>query len=151
MQRRECNKHNYLLTYLIFPRVLFPCENRGVTKCAKVSDRKTMPSKAPTAPKSVGAASSKAMLRKATHAKSVMKTSVAAGSGALPKPGAPSGTAVSRTPATVIPQRAGVLKISIGTKMSAAAPSPTAIGKHVRIDVKPPLVSIAALKASVRS
>jgi hypothetical protein len=32
MQLYECNKHNYLFTQLIFPRVLIPCENQGVIK-----------------------------------------------------------------------------------------------------------------------
>jgi hypothetical protein len=104
-------------------------------KRAKVSGRKTVPSKELVVPIGVGAASSKAAPTKAatstklTHAKSTLKASVASGAGTLPKVGAPSGATVSKITATVTASRAGVLKISTGTKRPATASSPTAKGK----------------------
>jgi hypothetical protein len=121
-----------------------------VGKCAMVSGHNAVPSKAPAAPKSVCMASSKIMLMKATHVKSAPKTSVATGAVVLPKPGVPSGTAVSKTAMTVTAPWAGVLNISTGTKRLATAPSPTAKGKQERVDVGPPAASSATCKASVQ-
>jgi hypothetical protein len=97
-----------------------------VGKCVKVSNRKMVSSKAHAELKSVGAASSKAALPKATLAKSTPKTSVAARVGDLPKPRPPLGTIVPKITAMIIAPRAGVLKISTGTKRPAIALLPTA-------------------------
>jgi hypothetical protein len=119
-------------------------------KHVKVSDRKMLSSKAYAALKSVGVASSKAALPNVTHAKSTPKTSVAARVGDLLKPGMPLRSAIPKTAMMVTAQRARALKISTGTKRPAAAPSPTMKGKHARIELRPPLASAAAHKASVR-
>jgi hypothetical protein len=50
----------------------------------------------------------------------------------------------------IIAPRAGVLKISTGTKRPATALLPTARWKQVRLDVRPPPASAAALKALVQ-
>jgi hypothetical protein len=107
-------------------------------------------SKVPTAPKSIGVASSKDVLQMATHENFVRKTRVVAGASDLPKPGAPSGIALSKTAATVTAPRAGVLKISAGRKRLVAALLRTVNGKQARIDVRPPSATTVTLKASVQ-
>jgi hypothetical protein len=107
-------------------------------------------SKVPAAPKSIGVASSKDALQMATHMNFVRKTRVTAGASDLPKPGAPSGIALSKTATTVTARRAGVLKISTGRKRPVAALLPTINGKQTRIDVRSPSATTATLKASVQ-
>jgi hypothetical protein len=118
-------------------------------KCMKVSDRKTVPTKASTAPKGVSVASLKTMLAKASHVKPTPKDSVVPGTRVPLKVVATTVTVVSKTAVTVTASRDGVLRINTKAKRSAIAPSPAAKGNHVRIDVMPPLASATLHKVLV--
>jgi hypothetical protein len=78
----------------------------------------------------------------------VSKAGVAPRTSVSPRAMVPSVTAVSRTAVTA--SRAGVLKISTGAKRPAAAPSPMAKGKRVKVDVRPPPASVASHVVLVR-
>jgi hypothetical protein len=99
----------------------------------KVSGRKAIAPKTPVAPKGTGVASLKTALVKAapSHTKSVPRASVP------PKVGTPVKAAVSKSAVTVTTSKAGVLRISTGTKRLSAASSQVPKGKHVRVDVAP--------------
>jgi hypothetical protein len=119
-------------------------------KRMKVSGRKAMVLNAPAAPKVTGAALSKVALAKAANTKSVPKSSVALGSSVPLKAGASSKTIISKTEATVIAPKVGVLRISTRTKRPSAASSQAPKGKQARVDVMPPLATAATHKAMVR-
>jgi hypothetical protein len=80
-------------------------------KHVKLSSRKAMAPKVPTAPKGTGAASSKTALAKAAHKKS------------MPKAGAPQKTIVLENTVAVPMPKVGVIRINTGMKRQSAASS----------------------------
>jgi hypothetical protein len=100
--------------------------------------------------KTVRVALSKTAAAKATHSKPVPKAGVVPGTGVPPKAAATSEASVSKLVATVTCSRVGVLKISTGMKRSAAAPSPAAKRKHVKLGTGPPSTSVIPRKVFVQ-
>jgi hypothetical protein len=87
---------------------------RLARKRVKVSDQKAMPPKVPTASESMGAASSKGVMAKTAHAKSVLRAHVVPRAGVPPKVSVSSGTAISKPVVVVTAQKARVLRINTG-------------------------------------
>jgi hypothetical protein len=79
----------------------------------------------------------------------VLKASTAPGASIPPGAGAPIGTAVSKTAATVTSPRVGVLKINTRAMRPGTTPSLRAKGKQARVDERPPLASTTTRKASM--
>jgi hypothetical protein len=74
---------------------------------------------------------------KAAPTKSLPRADAAPGASVLFRAGAPSRTVVSKATAAVAAPKAGVLKISTGTKRPSAGSLKMANGKQARVDVMP--------------
>jgi hypothetical protein len=108
-------------------------------KCAKVSGRKAMATKAPKTPKGMGASSSKAAPSKSapSHTKSVPTAGATVRASVLPNVGAPAKAIVPKITVMPVVPKAGLLRISTGLKGPSAEPSQVPKGKQAKVDVAP--------------
>jgi hypothetical protein len=97
-------------------------------------------------------ASAKIMVVKDAQSKLTSGAKVVPGASVLPNAMASSVASMSMVMVAmaVTSPRGGVLKINAGMKRSGAALSPATKGKQARLDVGPPLTSIALLKVSAQ-
>jgi hypothetical protein len=118
-------------------------------KHTKVSGWKVMAPRAFVLPSGSGAPSSKMALTKAIlapHTKYAPKASAPPRANAPPKVGAPTKTVVSKSVVAVAMSKAGVLRISTRMKRPSSDSMWAPKGKQARVDVPPPLASVATHK-----